>query len=120
MLPNIKYTSLCYTVGPYSLCLINQYVIYSFIYLFLFLAALALGCYTLAFSDYGEWGLLSSCGVRLLTAVASPAAEYGLQREGTQSLRPTGLVTPRQPGIKPMSLALAGGFLTTGPPGKSY
>ena len=29
-----------------------------------------------------------------------------------------GILVPR-PGIKPMSPALAGGFLTTGPPGKS-
>ena len=87
---------------------------------FFLLAALGLCCCA-GFLLVVEGGGYSPAAVcELLTAVASPAAEYGLQREGTQSLRPTGLVTPRQPGIKPMSLALAGGFLTTGPPGKSY
>ena len=45
-------------------------------------------------------------------------------RERAQWLRCTGLVAPSMldlpgPGIKPMSPALAGGFFTTGPPGKS-
>ena len=33
---------------------------------------------------------------------------------------PLGMWDPPRPGIKPMSPALAGGFLTTGPPGKSH
>ena len=57
------------------------------------------------------------CG--LLIAVASFVAEHGLQDMWAQQLWGMGLVAPRQPGIQPMSLALAGGFLTTGPPGKS-
>ena len=31
-----------------------------------------------AFSSFGELGLLSSCGAQLLTAVASLVVEYGL------------------------------------------
>ena len=33
---------------------------------------------------------------------------------------PLGMWDPPRPGIKPMSPALAGGFLITGPPGKSH
>ena len=53
---------------------------------------------------------------------AGPPLRCGAQ---DQSLWDTGLVAPRMwgnlpaPGIEPMSLALASGFLTTGPPGKS-
>ena len=44
---------------------------------------------------------------------------------GLQQLWPTGLVAPRivglpGPGIESVSLASAGGFLTTGPPGKPF
>ena len=87
--------------------------------------------------------LLAVCG--LLTAVASLVEEHGLQAHGLQQLKQTGFSScgswalecrlsscgtkqaqllrgmwdlPR-PGLEPMSPALAGGFLTTAPPGKS-
>ena len=44
-------------------------------------------------------------------------AEHGLSSCGTQAMA-CGILVP-QPGIKPMSPALQGRFLTTGPPGKS-
>ena len=62
------------------------------------------------------------CG--LLIAMAS-LVELGLQAHGLQSLWHMGCVAPRHVASsrtrdsKPMSPALAGGFLTTGPPGKS-
>ena len=82
--------------------------LFCLIYLFicLFLAALGLHCCTRAFSSCGEWGLLFVAVCRLLIAVASLAAEHGLQARGlqqlwlvgsrkqAQQLWPTGLVAP--------------------------
>ena len=77
----------------------------------------------LAFSNCRKRGLLSNCG-----ALASHSCGFSCCR--AQALGHAGLVigkwaqSPHDmwdlpgPGIKPMSLALAGGFLTTGPPGK--
>ena len=58
-------------------------------------------------------GLLSSCGTQAPEHVGSVVAACGLSC-------PTacGILVP-QPGIEPASRALEGGFLTTGPPGKS-
>ena len=62
---------------------------------------------------------------RLLTAVASVVAERGLLGMpgfsgcGTQAELPCGMGDLCGPRMEPMSPALAGGFLTTGPPGKS-
>ena len=72
------------------------------------MAELGLPCCTRAFSSYGEWGPLlqalehadfSSCDTR-------------------DKLLPSMWNLPG-PGIKPMSSALASGFLSTAPPGKS-
>ena len=74
-------------------------------------------------------GLLSSCGAQ----ASLQLWDAGSRARGLCSLQHTGsLVEVRglswptacgilvpQPGIKPMSPALEGGFLTTGPPGKS-
>jgi len=49
----------------------------------------------------------------LQSAQASLAGAHGLSYSGA-----CGILVPR-PGIKPVSPALQGGFLTTGPPGKS-
>ena len=56
----------------------------------------------------------------LLIAVASLAAEAGLSGCGTQASLLRGMWNLPRPGIKPVSLALPGRFLTTGPPGKSF
>jgi len=56
----------------------------------------------------------------LLIAVASPAAEPGLSGCGTQASLLRGMWNLPRPGIKPVSPALPGRFLTTGPPGKSF
>ena len=95
-----------------------------------------LRCYAQAFSSCGEQGLLF-VGLRgLLVAVASLVAEHGLQAHGLSSCGSQALECrlsscgaraqllcgmwdlPR-PGLEPVSPALAGGFLTTAPPGKS-
>ena len=135
-----------------------------YVCMYLFMAALGLRTCAGAFSSCGEWGLffLAVCG--LLIAVASLAAEHGLQARGLQQLQHAGSVVAALglqslwasvvvahglsrcsswalqhrlsscgaqaqllrglwdlpgPGIQPVSPALAGGFLTTGPPGKS-
>ena len=58
-------------------------------------------------------GFLSSCGMRAPEHTGSVVAACRLSC-------PTacGILVPR-PGIEPASPALEGGFLTTGPPGKS-
>ena len=74
-------------------------------------------------SGCGEPGLLPSCVYRLLSEGDYLVAENRLQGVWVQSLWHTGSVTLcvwalLRPGIKPVSLALQGAFLTTGPPGK--
>ena len=54
---------------------------------------------------------LSSCG--------SQALEHRLSSCGTQALSLHGMWDLPRPGLEPMYPALAGGFLTTVPPGKS-
>ena len=108
-----------------------------FIYLlsYLFWAALGLRCCTWAFSSCGERGLLFFAVRGILIVVAS-LVEHGLQARGLSSCGSRALERrlsscrawaqllhsmwdlPR-PGIEPTSPALAGGFLTTAPPGKS-
>ena len=48
------------------------------LFIYLFLAALGLCCYTRAFSSCGERGLLFVVVHRLLIAVSSLVAEHGL------------------------------------------
>ena len=63
----------------------------------LFLAVLGLHCCTWAFSSWGEWGILFTEVLGLLTVVASPVVQHGDQ-----------IGCPLH----------WGGFLTTGPQGK--
>ena len=90
---------------------------------------LGLCCCTRAFSSCNEQGLLSSCVACLLILVTSRGAQ-ALGHTGFSSFnswalehrlgRPVahGILTLR-PRTEPMSPALAGELLTTGPPGKS-
>ena len=90
------------------------------------------------FSSCGKWGLLSSCGERAshwggfsgcrawaLGTQASVVVAHWLQSSGsihscgTQTQLPHSMWNFLEPGIKPVSPALAGEFLTIGPPGKS-
>ena len=75
-------------------------------------------CRPWAFSNCGERGLLPSRGAGLLLAVASLVAAPGLSSCGSWAQLPCGMWNLPGPGIEPVSPALAGGFLTTGPPGK--
>ena len=69
-----------------------------------------------------SWGCSRVAVLRLLTVVASlveGALECWLSRYGTQALVAHGMWDLPGPGIKPVSPALAGRFLSTGPPRKS-
>ena len=63
------------------------------------------------FWSCAEWGLLSSCGVQAPGYVGSGVGAHGL----SCSVAWGGLPGP---GLEPVSLALAAGFLASGPPGK--
>ena len=118
-----------------SYCHFISFFIFKFIYcIYLCLAALGLHCCTRAVSSCGKWGLLlrytgfslwwllllrstgsrhtgfGSCGSRALECRLSSCGA------GASLLR--GLWDLPRPGLEPMSPALAGGFLTTAPPGK--
>ena len=89
---------------------------------------LGLHCCARAFSSCGEWGLLFvavrglliavvslCCGARALGATASVVVAHGVSCSVA-----CGMWDLPGPGLKPVSPALAGGFLTTVPPGKSF
>ena len=60
----------------------------------------------------GDYSLVEGCGLLLLQSI-------GFSGCGIQAQQLFGMWDLPRPGIKPVSPALAGGFLTTGPPGKS-
>ena len=108
---------------------------FTYLFIYLFLAALGLRCCTWAFFSCGELWLLFAAE-RFLIVVASPVAEHGLQaqasvvvargsRAQTQQLWRTGLGAPWHVGssqtrARTASPTLAGGLLTTVPPGKPH
>ena len=61
----------------------------------------------------------SCCGAWVLGVWASVVVARGLSSCGAQASLLRGMWDLPQPGIEPVSPALAGGFLTTEPPGKS-
>ena len=112
--------------------------------IYLFMAVLGLRCCTPALPSCGEQGLLFVAEHGLLIVVASLVVEHRLQaprasvivaRElsscgsralerrlsscGARAQLLRGMCDLPGPGFEPVSLALAGGFLTTVPPGKS-
>ena len=109
--------------------------IYFILFIYLFLALLGLCCCTRAFSSCGAWashcGGFSCCGAQALGAWASVVAARGLSSCGSRALERRlsscgaraqllrGMWDLLGPGLKATSPALAGGFLTTAPPGKS-
>ena len=77
-----------------------------------------------------HWVFIASCGYSLGQYAGFPlqwllllgSVDFrpcGLSSWGPQVWLLCGMWTPPKPGIEPMSPALAGGFLTTGPSGKS-
>ena len=98
-------------------------------YLFIFLASLDLRCFVYIFLSCSKWELLSICGtwasyrpsfsccrvqaLELMSSRASGVVAHRLSCPAT-----CGILVPGS-GIEPVSPALAGRFLTIGPPGKS-
>ena len=80
------------------------------------LAVLGLYCCAWAFCSCSEWRLLSIYGA--WAPHCSGFSCCGAQVLGTQSQLPQGMWDLPRPGIEPTFPTLAGGFLTTGPPGK--
>ena len=81
---------------------------------------LGLHCCLWTFSSCGEWGLPLTI-VHKLIAVDSLIAEHsvGFKSCSAWVWLPHSVWNLPEPGIKPMSPALAGGFLANEPPGKS-
>ena len=82
-----------------------------FILFFIFGCAGLCGC-VWAFSSCGKWALISCRRARLYA--------HGFSSCSSQAQLPCGTCDLPGPAIEPMSPALAGGFLTTGPPRKSW
>ena len=121
-----------------NILLIMEVAVFLLIYLILFilfLAALGLRCCAQAFSSCSEQGLLvvavhglligwllllQSTGSRRVgfSSCGSRAIERSLSSCGPRAWFLRGMWDLPGPGLKPVSPALAGGFLTTVPPGK--
>ena len=77
------------------------------------------------FSSCGKQGLLSSCNVQashcggISCGRVQALGHVGFSSYGTQAQLPRSTWELLGQGIEPVFLALAGGLLTTGPPGKS-
>ena len=89
------------------------------------MAVLGLHCCARAFSSCGKWGPLSVTVCGPLTITASLVAEHRLQTRwlsncGSRAQLLRGMWDLPRPGLKPVSPALAGRFLTTAPPGKPH
>ena len=122
----------------------NSWLFYSSfcicLYIFIF-NMLGLCCCVRVPCSYGEWGASPRCGpwashcgglhcpsTRVLQHVAvacglssrgSQAREWGLSSSSTEDQLLHSMWDPPRPGIKPLSLALAGRLSTTEPPRKS-
>ena len=98
--------------------------LFIYLFLYLFLAVLGLRFYARAFSSSGKQGPLFIAVRGPLTVAASLVAEHRLQTRrlsncGSRAQLLRGMWDPPRPGLEPVSPALAGGFPTTAPPGKS-
>ena len=97
------------------LCLISSSSLRAQSSIFFFLAALGLGCCKWAFSGCSEWASLAV--VSLVAELSSRVLPSVVTARGSVVVV-CQLSCPGS-GIEPMSPALAGGFLNTGPPRKS-
>ena len=93
------------------------------IYYLYFLAELGLCCCAGAFPSYSEQGLFFVAVHRLIAVLlllwSMGFGHLGFSSCGAQAWMPHGMWNLPGPGIEPVSLAFAGGFLSTVPPGKS-
>ena len=95
-----------------------------YLFIYLFMAVLGLRFCARALSSCGKRGPLFIAVRGPLTIVASLVAEHRLQMRrlsncGSRAQLLRGTWDPPRPGLEPVSPALAGGFSTTAPPGKS-
>ena len=95
------------------------------LFIYLFLAVLGLRFCARAFSSCGKRGPLFIVVRGPLTIVASLVAEHKLQMRrisscGSRAHLLRGMWDLPRPGLEPVSLALAGRFSTTAPPGKPW
>ena len=93
------------------------------LFIYLFMAVLGLHFCARAFSSCGKQGPLFIAVRGPLTITASLVAEHRLQTHrlsnyGSRAQPLRGMWDLPRPGLEPVSPALAGGFLTTAPPGK--
>ena len=72
------------------------------------------------FSSCSKWGLPSSCDAQASHCCGFSCREVWAQLLRHMGLLPRGMWNPSGPRIEPISPALAGGFLTAGPPGKPW
>ena len=86
---------------------------------YVFLAVLGLHCWVPASLAALSSGCSQAPVCRLVIAVASLVAGHGLRSCGAWAKLPHGMWNAPRAGLEPTSPALAGGFLTTGPPEKS-
>ena len=89
-----------------------------------FSAVLGFRCCSRAFSSHGRQQLLQAWCVGfsllwLLWLQSKGSRERALSSCGTWAQLPRGMLDLSRPGMEPVSPALQGGFLTTGPPGES-
>ena len=89
------------------------------------MAVLGLRFCARAFPSCGKWGPLFIAVHGPLIIAASLVAEHRLQTRrlsncGSRAQLLCGMWDLPRPGLKPVPPALAGGFLTTAPPGKSH
>ena len=87
------------------------------------MAVLGLRFCARAFSSCGKWGPLFTAVCGPLTIADSLVTEHRLQTRrlsncGSRAQLLRGMWDLPGPGLEPVSPALAGGFLTTAPPGK--
>ena len=93
----------------------SEPLIFTYFYdVYWFMAALALHYRAQAFSSCGDWGLLSATLVQ-----ASHCSGFSCWAQARGSVGFSSWDIPG-PGMQPMSPALAGRFLTTGPPRKFF
>ena len=93
-------------------------------FFFFFFAALSLHCYMGTFSSCGEQGLLSGCSAQAshcgaFSCCREQALEPRFRNCGSRAQLLRGMWDLSGPGIEPVTPALVGRFLTTGPPGES-
>ena len=119
------YESVSFFITFYFLIFNNFFIFYfnNFFFLSFFLAVLGLCFCARAFSSCGKQGplFIAVCGP--LTVATSLVAEHRLQTRrlsscGSWAQLLRGMWDLPRPGLEPVSPALAGGFLTTAPPGK--